>query len=63
MLIILFGVKFVNRLLVHPSRAVIGGGGYCSQFMVAAGQSAVLPIEVFFPKDVLPFGTDKLHIM
>ena len=56
-------MKFVNRLLVHPSRAVIGGGGYCSQFMVAVGQSAVLPIGVFFPKDVLPFGTDKLHIM
>ena len=56
-------MKFVNRLLVHPSRAVIGGGGYCSQFMVVVSQSAVLPIGVFFPKDLLPFGTDKLHIM
>lgn len=42
---------------MQPSRAVIGGGGYCSQFMVAVGQSAVLPIGVFFHKDVLPFGT------
>lgn len=48
---------------MHTSLAVIGGGGYCCQFMVAVGQSAVLPIGVFFHMDVLPLGADTFHVI
>ena len=46
--------------MIHTSLSESGVGGYFSQFVF---QSATLPSGISFRKDVLPFGTDKLHVM